>query len=58
MFVEEKKKSKMKKIPFSSKVPTEISIHRHGISLVIWPNPLGTLAKLFPRADPMGAAKF
>jgi hypothetical protein len=38
--------------------PTEIRIYRNGILLVIWPSPLGTLAKLFPRVDSMGAAKF
>lgn len=46
----------MKKIPFSSKVPTEISIHRHGISLVIWPNPLGT-CKIVPEGGSDGCSQ-
>lgn len=43
---------------FSHPKPTERGMHTTGIRLVIWPHPLGTLTKLFPRVDSLGAAKF
>lgn len=52
------KKKKTGKKYLSHQNPTEIRMYRNGILLVIWPNPPGTLAKLFPGVDSMGAAKF
>lgn len=49
---------KKMKTYLSHKKPTDIRIYSNGILLVIWLAPSGTLAKLFPRADSTGAAKF
>lgn len=51
-------KKKLEKIPFSSKPHRNQNVQKWHSLLVIRPNPPGTLAKLFPGVDSMGAAKF